>query len=92
MGAWYHLAMSVLEAHVKNGRLQLDEPTNLPEGTVVRLAVVIEEEEDLDELEALMDPEERVQLEASITRGMADARAGRGVDMEAFLDELKSAP
>ncbi|MCU0685041.1 MAG: hypothetical protein MUF34_22810 [Polyangiaceae bacterium] len=31
---------TVLRAHVKQGRLILDEPTNLPEGTEIELVVV----------------------------------------------------
>ncbi len=33
-------AMRVLKAHVKGGRLLLDEPTDLPEGAEPRLALI----------------------------------------------------
>src|SRR5688500_7084543 len=35
----YPFDMSALKARVENGRLKLDEPTDLPEGTVVPLEI-----------------------------------------------------
>jgi hypothetical protein len=47
--------MQPLRAHVKNGRLVLDEPTELPEGEVVYLqlvdGIVADDRDDLDEVE-----------------------------------------
>jgi len=76
--------MSALKAHVENGRIVVDEPTNLPEGA--ELSVVIADGG--DELDA----EERERLHASIERGIADMRAGREKDFDQFLDELDSEP
>jgi hypothetical protein len=74
--------MHPLKAHVENGRIVVDEPTNLPEGT--ELSVVIADGG--DELDA----EEGKRLHASIERGIADMRAGREKDLDQFLDELNS--
>jgi hypothetical protein len=58
-------------AHVEGGHLVLDEPTDFPEGAVVRL-VAIDMEDELDD-------EERVRLHASLDAGMAELDAGRRV-------------
>lgn len=70
-----------LKARVVNGRLILDEPTDLPEGSEVRLVVV-----DGDEL----DDEERAALNASLERGMDDLEAGRSVDAEVILAKIRA--
>lgn len=50
--------MQMLKAVVRNGRLILDAPTDLPEGTEVELAIVHDEDADLvTELEASADDE-----------------------------------
>ena len=62
--------MSTIRARVRNGRLIVDEPTNLPEGT--ELDLVIEDAgDDLDE-------SERAALDAAITRAWASVQAGEG--------------
>jgi hypothetical protein len=66
-----------LKAHVRNGRIVADDPTDLPEGKELILEVV-EEDEDLKD-EALL----RV-LRASV----ADAKARRLIDADQLLDEL----
>ena len=73
-------AMKALKAHVKGGRLLLDEPTDLPEGAEVELAPV----------EPDFDPEERARLDAAIEASMAQAKAGRVVDAEVVLRKLRS--
>ena len=75
------------EARVKNGRLVLDEPTALPEGTVVEL--FDDPYAHLDDDEDELDAEERARLHASIKRGIDQARAGAGRSAEEFLAELK---
>jgi hypothetical protein len=62
--------MRALKAHVRAGRLVLDEPTNLPEGAEVRVALV-----DGDEL----DDRERVELHAAIMDAEAELDAGQVV-------------
>jgi hypothetical protein len=62
--------MKALKAQVRAGRLVLDEPTNLPEGAEVRVALV-----DGDEL----DDTERAELHAAILAAEAELDAGRAV-------------
>jgi hypothetical protein len=70
--------MQPLKAHVHNGRLVLDEPTDLPEGTEVSLIVADDE----------MDDEERLRLHASLERSMAQAKAGKLVDGDEVIGRL----
>ncbi len=63
--------MSSIRARVRNGRLIVDEPTSLPEGTELDL-VVDDEGDHLDEAE-------RAALNAAISRAWASVQAGKGV-------------
>jgi len=67
--------MHSLKVQVTNGRLKLDEPTDLPEGAEVNVVVMD------DSLSA----EERSELHASLDRALDDADAGRGVDAWEYL-------
>jgi hypothetical protein len=73
------IAMQQLKAHVKGGRLVLDEPTDLPEGTEVELVSV----DDAD-----FEPEERARLDAALELSMAQARAGKLVDADDVIGKL----
>jgi hypothetical protein len=81
------IAMRALKAHVRGGRLVLDEPTDLPEGQDVELVP-------LDEVLAsggdYLDEEERQRLHESIERGLEDVRAGRTVDAEQVIARLRA--
>jgi hypothetical protein len=70
--------MAPLRARVKNGRLILDEPTNLPEGTEVELAPV-------DEL----DDQERARLHAALDEADDELRAGKGIPGELVVAALR---
>jgi hypothetical protein len=72
--------MQPLKAVVKNGRLVLDEPTELPEGTELVLAV-IDDGEPLDEAE-------RARLDESLRLSFAQARAGQLVDGDEVIGRL----
>ncbi len=74
--------MQPLRAHVHNGRLLLDEPTDLPEGTELTLVVADEEDE--------LDDAERERLHESLRRSMAQARAGQVIDADKVVDRLLS--
>ncbi len=78
--------MHRLRAHVHNGRLVLDEPTDLPEGEVVELVrvdeVLAEEGDDLDD-------DEREQLHASLRESLRQARAGETIDAAEALAEIR---
>jgi hypothetical protein len=75
-------AMQAYKAHVHNGRLLLDEPTDLPEGEVVYLqvasGVVPDETDDLD-------PEKRAALNRELDASISEADAGQTEDFGAFL-------
>jgi hypothetical protein len=72
--------MHIRRVQVKNGRLVLDEPTDLPEGAEVEILVID------DELTA----EERAELHASLDRALDDSDAGRGVDAWEFLERYRA--
>jgi hypothetical protein len=79
--------MQPLKAHVHNGRLVLDEPTNLPEGEVVELVpldeVLANGGDDLDE-------EERAALHAELEASVAEAEAGQLIDADKVMAELRA--
>ena len=60
----------------------MDEPTDLPEGTVLDL-VVDDEGDDMDDAE-------RAALDASISRGLSAARAGRVRPAAEVLSDLRA--
>lgn len=67
---------------MKAGRLILDEPTDLPEGTEIELLP-------LDPGDWL-DDEDRAALNQALSDSDEDVRAGRLVDAEAVLGQLRS--
>ena len=77
--------MLSLKASVRNGRLVLDEPTELPEGAVIELVAV--GGEGLDDL----DDQERAALHSALAEGIAQDEAGDTVDADEVLAHL-SAP
>jgi hypothetical protein len=82
----YLHGMSALKARVENGRLKLDEPTDLPEGQVIELIP-------LDEVIATggddLDDEERAALHRSIDESMDDEQAGNVEDLSKIIAELR---
>lgn len=79
--------MHALKAQVKDGRLRLDEPTDLPEGQVIELVP-------LDEVFLSggdeLDDEERAELHASLDRALDDSEAGRGMDAWEYLKQYRA--
>jgi hypothetical protein len=73
--------MSTVRARVKNGRLVMDEPTTLPEGTEVDLLPV----DDVDDL----DPEERARLYGFLAESIRTHVPGTGTPAAALLAELR---
>ena len=71
-----------ITARVQAGRLVVDEPTELPEGTEIQLLP-------LDPGDSL-DDDERVALHESLCESSADVAAGRLVDDDDILKELRS--
>jgi hypothetical protein len=74
--------MQALKAHVHNGRLVLDEPTDLPEGREVELVPV----DALGE----MSPEQRSELQAELEASITEMESGQGRDAFEFLAELRN--
>ena len=60
--------MTILHARVQNGRVLVDEPTDLPDGAKVELLLL--------DAAADMDVDEQAALEASIRRGLEEADRG----------------
>jgi len=73
--------MSPLRARVENGRLVLDQPTTLPEGTIVDL-VADDEGDDLTN-------EERHALHEALSASRKSAEAGNLRPAEEILEELR---
>jgi hypothetical protein len=71
-----------LKARVKAGRLVLDEPTDLPEGTEVEL-LPLDPGDWLDE-------DSRATLHRALLESEDDVRAGRLIDADVVLRELRS--
>ena len=72
--------MSAIRARVRNGRLIVDEPTSLPEGTELDL-VIDDADDDLDE-------GQRTALDAAISRAWASVQAGEGRTAADVLADL----
>ena len=73
--------MSHLRAHVENGRLVLNEPTSLPDGTVLDLVM----DDGGDEMNA----EEREALDRVLLVSFESAKAGELRPASALLDDLR---
>jgi len=73
--------MLAIKAHVRSGRIIVNEPTDLPEGAELDLVVV--GNDDLDEVDhqALMD---------SLDRSLDDEDADRIVNVNEFLEEVRT--
>jgi len=69
------------KAFVRNGRIVLDEPTDLPDGCEVELALV--RDDDLED-------EDRARLHEALAESEADETAGRLYDAEEVLGQLAS--
>ncbi len=72
--------MQALKAVVRNGRLVLDEPTKMPEGTEVELLAADED----------FDPEDRARLLQSIEDGFEDFERGDHMDGFEYIAQLRA--
>ena len=79
--------MQAVKAIVKNGRLVVNEPTDLPEGEVVELVP-------LDEVLAgggdHLDDQERAALHRELEASIAETEAGKLIDSDEVLAELRA--
>jgi hypothetical protein len=82
------MTMQPMRAHVHNGRLMLDEPTDLPEGEIVELVP-------LDEALARggdeLDADERAALHRELEASIAEGNAGHLIDAHEVLADLRAA-
>jgi len=76
--------MSRLHARFKNGRVQLDEPTNLPDGKVIDPVA----DDEADDLSA----DERRALHDALTASSKSAESGRLRPASGVLDDLRREP
>ena len=84
LGALHLEAMQPLRAHVHNGRLVLDEPTDLPEGEVVELVPA-------DDAAAYsLDPEERAALHRELEASVDEMKSGQLIAADDVLAELRA--
>jgi hypothetical protein len=81
------ISMTALRAHIENGRVILDEPMDLPDGTAVEIDGLRVVDED-DGLTA----QERQRILRGIDEGLANIARGEYVDAETFIDELLAEP
>ena len=75
-----------LRARVRNGRLVLDEPTDLPEGEEVEL-VLADADDDMDDD---LSEDERKQLDESIAVSFEQAKNGQLIDADEVLAKLRA--
>jgi hypothetical protein len=71
-----------LKARVRGGRLILDEPVDLPDGSEIEL-VPADEGDDLDD-------EDRARLHAALERSAEQFRAGTGIPADEVLGSLRA--
>jgi hypothetical protein len=81
--------MQALMARVRNGRLVLDEPTDLPDGEVVEL---VRFDEALASGADDLDDDERAELHRELEASFAEEQAGRLIDLDDALVALRSNP
>ena len=72
--------MQALKVQVKNGRLVVDEPTDLPEGAEVEVVVIDDK----------LTTEERAELHESLDRALDDSEAGRSMDAGEYLKQYRA--
>ena len=72
--------MQALKVRVTNGRLVVDEPTDLPDGAEVEVVVIDDK----------LTPEERAELHSSLDRALDDSDAGRSMDASDYLKQYRA--
>jgi hypothetical protein len=79
--------MQPLKAHVHNGRLVLDEPTDLPEGEVIELVPL---DEALAGGSDGLDEGERARLHEALHESIEQMKAGQTIDAAEALADLRT--
>lgn len=71
-----------IHGRVRGGRLQVDEPTDLPDGVDVQLTVL--------DLTDDLDQEERARLRVALVAASEEFERGEGIPAEQVLAELRT--
>ena len=79
--------MQPLKAHVHNGRLVLDEPTDLPEGEGIELVPL---DEALAGGSDGLDEGERARLHEALQESIEQMKAGQTIDAAEALADLRT--
>lgn len=74
--------VTALKAHAVNGKIVVDEPVDLPDGSEVRVYLY-------DAASDGVGAEERAALEQRLERSLAQADAGSTIDADEVLEELR---
>ncbi|HEY4175763.1 MAG TPA: hypothetical protein VGM90_02975 [Kofleriaceae bacterium] len=72
--------MHAVRLRVRNGRVTLDHPTDLPDGAEVEVVIIGDH----------LSPEERAELHASLDQAQSDADAGRSIDAADYLKQYRA--
>jgi hypothetical protein len=78
----YAGSVSALKAHVRNGRIIVDEPVDLPDGAELQLYLY-------DAAADSMTGQERAALDRALERSLAQADAGELIEADEVLAELE---
>ena len=74
--------MQTLKAHVRNGRLIMDEPTDIPEGSEIELVIADDDDDNLDD-------KERERLHRALRKSWASAKRGDTRPVQEIIRKLK---
>jgi len=74
--------MHALKARVENGRIIVNEPTDLPDGTELYLVLADAGDE--------LDDDERAALHSELEASIAEAEGGQLIDADEVLTELRA--
>ena len=76
------MTMTLVRGHVKDGRIVVDDPVDLPEGAAVEIAVLGDDE--------ALSAEERAEVDAAIDEGIDQAERGETSPIEDVLRRLRA--
>ena len=81
--------MQPLKAYVRNGRLLLDEPIDLPEGEIVEL---VQLNDVLAQGGDALDDEERAALQRELDASFAEEESEQLIDLSDAIADLRNRP
>jgi hypothetical protein len=77
-----------MKALVRNGRLLLNEPTELPEGEIVEIVELVQLDDVLADDDNDLDDEERAALDFELEASFTAEAAGELIDAADVIDEI----